>query len=145
MTPADNPPERGEATRMDSETNKAVVRRFIEAINSQDFAALDELVTDDFVRHSGSSGQPQVRGLGGLKELLRREAATFPDAREAIHFLVAEGDKVAARLAFGGTQRGRWDRSLLRGGGWRRTSSASSGWRTAGSPRRGSSGTTWPP
>jgi steroid delta-isomerase-like uncharacterized protein len=91
---------------MDIEANKATVQRFIEAINAQDFAALDELVAEGFVRHSGTSGQPPGRGREGLKDFLRGEAATFPDARESIHFLVAEGDKVAARLAFSGTQRG---------------------------------------
>jgi steroid delta-isomerase-like uncharacterized protein len=88
------------------ERNKAVVEAFIEAINAQDWVKLDALVAAGVVRHSQIAGQPQVGSREELKAFLRREAETFPDAHESIHFLVAEGDKVAARLAFRGEQRG---------------------------------------
>jgi steroid delta-isomerase-like uncharacterized protein len=88
------------------ERNKTVVRAFIEAINAKDWGKLDECVAAGVVRHSRTSDQPQVRSRDDLKTFLRRESETFPDAHESIRFLVAEGDKVAARLAFQGTQRG---------------------------------------
>jgi steroid delta-isomerase-like uncharacterized protein len=91
---------------MGIEQNKAIVRRFIEAINTKDFQALDELVAAGVIRHSSTSSQPQICSRDDLKEFLQREAETFPDAHESIHFLIAEGDKVAARLAFRGTQQG---------------------------------------
>jgi predicted ester cyclase len=41
-----------------------------------------------------------------LKAFLRGELETFPDAHESLEDLVAEGDRVAARHRFRGTQRG---------------------------------------
>jgi steroid delta-isomerase-like uncharacterized protein len=84
--------------------NKRVVRHFLDAVNKQDWSALDGIVAPDVVRHG--SGGPAVRSLEGLREFLRGEARTFPDARETVQWLVAEGDMVAARLAFRGTQLG---------------------------------------
>jgi steroid delta-isomerase-like uncharacterized protein len=86
--------------------NKAVVREFIAAINRKEWDKLSEWVTSHVVRHGQTSGQAPVRSLDNLKEFLQREAETFPDAQETIHFLVAEGDKVAACLTFRGTQQG---------------------------------------
>ena len=104
MLRSDGGEERKTVTQL--ERNKTVVRAFIEAINAKDWSKLDEFVAAGVVRHSQPSGQPQVRCRDDLKEFLRREAETFPDAHERIQFLVAEGDKVAARLAFRGTQLG---------------------------------------
>jgi steroid delta-isomerase-like uncharacterized protein len=88
------------------EQNKAVVRAFVDAINQQDWARLDELLAPDFVRHSGPFGQPQIRSREQLRDFLAGEASTFPNAHETIHFLVAEGDRVAVHSGFRGTQRG---------------------------------------
>ena len=89
-----------------AEQNKAVVRAFIDAVNAQAWERLDDLVAVDVIRHGPASGQGPLRSRVELKAFLRREAATFPDAHEAVHFLVAEGDKVAALLGFRGAQRG---------------------------------------
>ena len=101
----------GAATRdaevaMGSERNNMVVREFIEAINRQDWSQLDVVVVAGVVRHSSTSAQPQVRSRDDLKGSRWREATIFPDAHEHNHFFVAEGNKVSARLAFRGTQRG---------------------------------------
>jgi predicted ester cyclase len=88
------------------EQNKAVVRAFVAAINAQDWARLDELVAPDFIRHSHAAGTPEVRSRDDLKRFLKRELETFPDAHETILELVAEGDRVAARQSFAGTQLG---------------------------------------
>ena len=86
--------------------NKAVVRAFVEAVNQRDWLRLDELLVQDFVRHSSTFGQPQIRSRDQLREFLAGEAGAFPDAHETIHFLVAEGDKVAVHSGFRGTQQG---------------------------------------
>ena len=91
---------------MKIEINKAVVRQFIEAINQQDFTQLDALVSSEVVRH-GSQPDKYLKGLTELKEFLRGELEIFPDAYETIHFLIAEGEMVAAFLGFRGTQRGK--------------------------------------
>jgi predicted ester cyclase len=86
------------------ERNKRLVHAFAEAINGRDWHRLDELVAVDFVRHSHAA--PGVSSRQALKRYLRDEFVTFPDAFEWIEELVAEGDRVAARHRFRGTQAG---------------------------------------
>jgi len=89
-----------------SEINKVLVRSFVDAINAQDWSRLHSLVADGFMRHSTAGGEPGVRSRESLIDFLKGEYATFPDATEAIEDLVAEGDRVAARHRFRGTQMG---------------------------------------
>lgn len=88
----------------DIETNKRVVRAFAEAINRRDWDALDDLVAIDFLRHSYAA--PGVQSRDDLKRYLRNEFTIFPDACESLEDIVAEGDRVAVRHAFRGTQSG---------------------------------------
>jgi steroid delta-isomerase-like uncharacterized protein len=89
-----------------SESNKALVRSFVGAINAQDWPRLRGLVADGFTRHSTAGGAPGIRSRQDLIDFLEGEYVSFPDATEAIEDLVAEGDKVAARHWFRGTQTG---------------------------------------
>jgi steroid delta-isomerase-like uncharacterized protein len=91
---------------MELERNKAIVRRFVEALNAQEWDRLDELVADDFQRFSASAGSPAVRSRDDLKKYFQSELETFPDARETIEDILAEGDRVAVRHHFRGTQKG---------------------------------------
>jgi len=91
---------------MTSEHSKSVVKAFVEAVNRHDWQRLDELVTWDFVRHSNTFGQRQIRSRDDLREFLVTEAAAFPDAHETIHFLIAENDMVATHSRFRGIQSG---------------------------------------
>jgi predicted ester cyclase len=85
---------------------KQTVEAFVHAINSQDWASLDSLVAVDFVRHSIAAGDPHVRSRSDLVMYLRGEFEIFPDAQEIILDIFAEGEKVAVRHGFNGTQRG---------------------------------------
>jgi steroid delta-isomerase-like uncharacterized protein len=87
-----------------TEGNKAIVSAFVEAVNAQDWERIDELVAPEFVRHS--SAAPGVQSRDDLKRFLRAEYETFPDAHETLEDLLAEGDRVAARHRFQGTQKG---------------------------------------
>jgi hypothetical protein len=42
------------------EANKDLVRRFTQALNTANWDALDELVTENFSRHSQATAGPQV-------------------------------------------------------------------------------------
>ena len=64
------------------------------------------VIDPHFVRHSTAAGVPGVRSRDDLMHFLRSEFETFPDAHETLQDLVAEGNKVAARHRFRGTQRG---------------------------------------
>ena len=90
----------------DLERNKRIVRAFVDAVNARDWDALDHLVSPEFVRHSDAAGEPGVRSRDDLKWFLRNECLTFPDARETVEALVAEGDRVAARHQLTGAQTG---------------------------------------
>lgn len=89
-----------------SAENKSLVRAFVDAINAQDWARTLNILAPDFKRHSASGGEPEVRSATDLVAFLQAEFVTFPDARETLLDLIAEGDRVAARHHFLGTQLG---------------------------------------
>lgn len=82
------------------------IRAFVEAVNAQNWRALDKLIASNFVRHSEAGGQPGVQSRSDLVSFLRNEYQVFPDAHETIEDMIAEGDKVAVRHKFRGTQKG---------------------------------------
>src|SRR4051812_33155683 len=88
------------------ESNKAALRAFIDAINARDWPKVESLVAPDVVRHGSTPGRDRSQGRDSMLAFLRGEAEAFPDSRESILFLVAEDDRVAARLRFRGTQLG---------------------------------------
>jgi predicted ester cyclase/catechol 2,3-dioxygenase-like lactoylglutathione lyase family enzyme len=88
------------------EHGKGLVRAMVAAINAQDWAALEIVVAPDFVRHSDAAGEPAVRSRAQLVAFLKSELMTFPDAEESLLDLVAQGDRVAVRHSFTGTQHG---------------------------------------
>jgi steroid delta-isomerase-like uncharacterized protein len=78
------------------EANRAVVRRFIEAIfGQQDLDAVDELAARDFTPHTWG---PMSPGRAALREAMHRAGAGVTGARFEIHDMIAEGDRVAVRL-----------------------------------------------
>jgi steroid delta-isomerase-like uncharacterized protein len=81
------------------------VRRFYEeALNGRDLALLDQLVSPDLVDHYAAPGQSG--GLEGLKQFLSMILGAFPDLGITVEDLVAEGDRVVARLTLRGTHDG---------------------------------------
>ena len=90
----------------DLEANKALVRQFNDAALAQDWDALSAVVADDFTRHSAATPDVVVTSREALIELQRAFAASVPDQRVTMHQLVAEGDFVAVRATYSGTQTG---------------------------------------
>jgi steroid delta-isomerase-like uncharacterized protein len=90
----------------DLERNKDVVRRMIAAINARDFGALDGLVAADIQRHSAATPGVVVRNLDDFKAYLRNDLVAVPDSHQDIQQIVAEGDTVAVRVVYTGTQTG---------------------------------------
>lgn len=58
------------------------------------------------MRHSIAAGEPPVRNRADLVSFLRGEYETFPDGQETILDIFGEGEKVAVRHHFLGTQHG---------------------------------------
>lgn len=95
----------GNAAGHMSKSNKDIIKEFIQATNNRDWDKLDDLVSMDFIRHS-SSDSAIIDSRDKLKQFHQRELVTFPDIKETILLLIQEGDYVAARLNFQGTQSG---------------------------------------
>jgi steroid delta-isomerase-like uncharacterized protein len=88
------------------EANKDLVRQFTEALNAADWDALEELVSEDFRRHSQATPGPPVKSRDEFIQLQESFLVSFPDQRVTIEKLVAEGDHVAALAVYSGTHTG---------------------------------------
>ena len=87
-----------------SEDNKAIVRRAYEAINQNNLDALEEVVASDITDHDPAPGQPP--GLEGVKQLFSSLHAAFSGFHMNVEEMIAEGDKVVARVSMNGTHQG---------------------------------------
>jgi hypothetical protein len=83
-----------------------VIRSFVKSVNAQDWDSVRKLVVPQFVRHSNAGGVLAVRSAEELITYLKNEYVTFPDAKETLLDLVAEGESVAVRSHFSGAQLG---------------------------------------
>lgn len=86
-------------------SNKKIVEDFIRATNEKNWEIVLSLVQPDFIRHSSSTPK-EVYTDQGLVAFHKAELETFPDLQERILFSIEEGDMVAARINFSGTQLG---------------------------------------
>ncbi len=88
------------------EANKDLVQRFTEAVNSANWDALDDIVTEDFTRHSEATAGPQVTSREEFVQLQESFLVSVPDQRVTIKKLIAEGDEVAGLATYSGTHTG---------------------------------------
>ena len=90
-----------------SEENKALIRRYIEAIDgndSSDWSILDEFIAEDVVVHN-----PQLPGVTPDREGIKQAAEMFRQAtpgRHEIQLQVAEGDLVVSLIVARGVHAG---------------------------------------
>jgi predicted ester cyclase len=89
---------------MSIEENKKIVRRYQEIYNSNDLEALGEVVSQDLLTPKIMPGIPT--GIEGAKAAHRIMLAGFPDYQTIIDDLIAEDDKVVARITMSGTNTG---------------------------------------
>jgi predicted ester cyclase len=88
-----------------AEDNKALVRRFVDEVQSGgNIDLIDEICSPEFVNHSAPPGLPADRE--GIKILTNMFRGTFPDSYFTVEDMIAEGDKVATRKTFHGTHEG---------------------------------------
>lgn len=80
---------------MTTEQNKAIVRRFYEALGANDQAALNELLSADLVAHMPGMPGPVSREI--MLQGLGMISAAFSDSHYTVEDQIAEGDKVATR------------------------------------------------
>ena len=91
---------------MSAEENKALARRVIEEMfNKGNLDVADEVLALDYVDHDPASPE-EIRGPGGFKRFVATARSAFPDTHVRIEDQVAEGDLVATRYVYSGTQEG---------------------------------------
>jgi steroid delta-isomerase-like uncharacterized protein len=99
------PVETRRRNTVSAEENKALYRRwFEEVVTGRNLALADELLAPDYVLHF--PGFPGPVDREGHKQLLMMFHHGFPDWRETIDDVVAEGDRVVIRVTGSGTHRG---------------------------------------
>src|SRR5215210_2887435 len=87
------------------EDNKTVVRRVIEDfLTTADPQLAGEMFAFDYVDHSPS--HPNLTGIENVKRSANEWLEAFPDSRNVVEDVVAEGDRVAARWTTQATHRG---------------------------------------
>ena len=89
---------------MSSESNKIVVRRFLEAFNAGNLAGVAAVCAPNVVVHN--SGAPDPLNLEGFRQLAGVFLAAFSGGKHTIEDLIAEGDKVVSRVTYRGTHTG---------------------------------------
>ena len=96
---------------MGSAENKAALRRIMdEVINRKDLDLVDELYSEEHELHPEAPGVG--RGPEGMKLAFAGLHEEFPDVRVEIESMVAEGDMVAVRLTFSGTDQPTGERAV---------------------------------
>ena len=89
---------------MSIETNKAIVRRYVEQVlNNQRHDLIDEFLAQTVEFH-GPTGS--FIGLSEVTKWLTMFAAALPDWHSNIDDMIAEGDKVIIQMTSNGTHQG---------------------------------------
>ena len=88
-----------------SQENKALFERLItEVFGRGNLNVVDELIAQDVIDHDPVPGQEP--GVAGLKAGAKMFRSAFPDLNVTVEDLIAEGDKVVARVTTTGTHKG---------------------------------------
>lgn len=80
-----------------------LVRRLFDAINGQEYDALPDLISPDYVYRTPGE---ELRGVEGLRGLLEAYHRGFPDLTLSIEDMFGAGERVATAFTFSGTHLG---------------------------------------
>lgn len=86
--------------------NKRVVERFIRISNDANWDQLPDVMAADVRRHSAATAGEPVKSREEFVALQRQFMTTFPDQHVRMNHMIAEGDYVAIRATYSGTQSG---------------------------------------
>ena len=86
------------------ETNKALMLRFLEFINTASPQLANEVISPEAVFYVPGRPEP-MRGPGGYLEIINMMRSGFPDMQWTIEDWVAEDEKVAVRFSMHGTHK----------------------------------------
>jgi steroid delta-isomerase-like uncharacterized protein len=86
-----------------TEKNRALIRTYVDAMNSHNIDAATALVTEGLVNHAAI---PEAQGRAGFRRIAEKMNKAFPDGAFRVEDVIAENDRVVARMVFTGTQTG---------------------------------------
>jgi steroid delta-isomerase-like uncharacterized protein len=89
-----------------TEENKAIARRVYEIISTGDFDRAEEIVDREAPDNELRPNDPPVKLIDTFKETFSEAREAFPDLTVSVEDVMAEGDKVTARVTMRGTHRG---------------------------------------
>src|SRR4029450_5401888 len=89
-----------------SETNKDVIRNLLADADRGQADLADRYYAPDYVDHTPSPIRRQAPGREGVRQATALFREAFPDTRHTIEDLVAEGDRVVARVSARATHTG---------------------------------------
>jgi steroid delta-isomerase-like uncharacterized protein len=87
-------------------SNAELVRQFCDAVTSGDFSRLDPVLIEDYQHHDPSLPPEAQQGREAYKQGVQVFKTAMPDGKLEAHEVIAEGDRVAARLTYSGTHQG---------------------------------------
>lgn len=89
---------------MTTEQNKALIKKlFNEGLNERKLNLADEIISSKFVIH----GIPNAKnGPDGFREIIQQFLDAFPDMMVTVENVIGEGDTVATRGSWTGTNKG---------------------------------------
>jgi len=101
-------PSDGQVSKLDREqltANKQVVRNLFETVwNDTNFIGVEEMWGPDVLFHF--RGSTNTLGPEGLQAMVESHHAAFPDFQFVVEDIIAEGDRVAARVRFSASHTG---------------------------------------
>lgn len=89
---------------MSKEINSAALGKFAEAVNTGNFALIDEVVASDCVDHDPAPGQ--VAGPAGYRMFFTQMRTAFPDLSVSPDTVVADDESIAFAYTLAGTHNG---------------------------------------
>ena len=87
------------------ETNKELMRRVFEMVNSGDLARINDVIDGEMIEHEGVPGGP-TSGPAAFIDFVTRFRAAFPDLRMTAEDTIAESDRIVCRFLMSGTHNG---------------------------------------
>ena len=89
-----------------TEENKAIARRVYEIVSTGDFGRASEIVDRDAPDNELLPHDPPARLIDTFIETFSEAREGFPDLSISVEDVMAEGDRVTARVIMRGTHRG---------------------------------------
>ncbi len=83
--------------------HKALMQRIVEMFATGNLSGVDVVIAAGYIDHQGLEGI-EIRGPEGFSRVVRAARCAFPALQVDIEDLIAEGDRVVARLRWRGTQ-----------------------------------------